>query len=102
MRSLQKDLQEKLIGLFVERMEPKLVEPDKIIIQRVSQGKKFFLIFRGWCEVSVGEDKPKKEAKRKILRVGEYFGEISLLFGCRTTARVTALKYCNLAILRKK
>jgi CRP-like cAMP-binding protein len=83
-------------------MAPELVEPDTVIIERVAAGEKFYLIFRGECSVQVGEDKPKKDAKRRVLRVGEYFGEISLLFGCATTARVTALKYCNLAVLDKQ
>ena len=101
MKTLQKDLQKKLIGMFVEKMTPEMVEPDTIIIERVTEGEKFFLIFRGACEVQMGEDKHKKD-KPKVMRVGDYFGEISLLFGCRTTARVTAMKYCNLAVLDKQ
>jgi len=36
------------------------------------------------------------------MRVGEYFGEISLIYSCKTTARITARKYCNFATLTKK
>ena len=36
------------------------------------------------------------------MRVGEYFGEISLIYECKTTARITARKYCNFATLTKK
>ena len=35
----------------------------------------------------------------KILRSGQYFGEISLVYGCKTTARITGSKYCTLAML---
>jgi len=33
------------------------------------------------------------------LRPGQYFGEISLVYGCECTAQVIASKYCTLARL---
>ena len=38
----------------------------------------------------------------KKLRFGDYFGEISLLYTCKTTAKIIARKYCNLATLNKQ
>lgn len=43
---------------------------------------------------------PEKE-HGLILRPGQYFGEISLIFGCERTAKVIANKYCTLAKLSK-
>lgn len=48
----------------------------------------------------VGDPKEARNRKeQKTLRPGAYFGEISLVYGCKTTARVTAQKYCTLAHL---
>ena len=37
-----------------------------------------------------------------MLRSGQYFGEISLVYGCKCTAKVVAKKYCTLAKLTKE
>ena len=37
-----------------------------------------------------------------MLRSGQYFGEISLVYNCRCTAKVVAKKYCTLARLSKE
>ena len=36
-----------------------------------------------------------------MLRPGQHFGEISLVYGCLCTAKVVAKKYCTLAKLTK-
>ena len=45
------------------------------------------------------EQEQRNIAAQSSLRPGSYFGEISLIYGCNTTARVTAIKYCTLARL---
>ena len=40
--------------------------------------------------------------KLKRLRPGDFFGEISLIYGCERTADVISQKYSTLAKLRKK
>jgi len=59
-----------------------------------------FLIAKGACEVSILDEK-KNRQKLKTLRPGDYFGEISLIYGCKRTATVTSMKYSTLAILKK-
>ena len=50
----------------------------------------------------VGDESARlSRAQEKILRPGSYFGEISLVYGCKTTAKITAKKYCTLAKLTK-
>lgn len=39
---------------------------------------------------------------RKVLRSNDYFGEISLIYGCNRTATVTSSKYSTLAMLSKE
>lgn len=38
---------------------------------------------------------------KKGLRSGDFFGEVSLLFGCRRTATVKSKQYCECAYLKK-
>ena len=35
----------------------------------------------------------------RVLRAGDHFGEISILFKCRRTASVRCLDYCTFALL---
>ena len=49
----------------------------------------------------ISDDTDKEKTAPKILRVGEYFGEISLVYGCKCTATITANKYCTLAKMSK-
>ena len=47
-------------------------------------------------------DKKKNLQKLKNLRPGDYFGEISLVYGCKRTATVISTKYSTLAMLEKQ
>ena len=59
-----------------------------------------YLIAKGECKVIVGdEDDSKDKKKDKIMYTGQYFGEISLIYNCQTTARVIGKKYSTLARL---
>lgn len=62
-----------------------------------------YLIAKGECQVVVGdENDSKNQRNKKYLRPGQYFGEISLVYGCKCTAKVFAIKYCTLAMLSKE
>jgi CRP-like cAMP-binding protein len=81
-------------------METSLVQPDEVIINQFEDGANFYIIAKGECTVRVGEEKIDVKNEKK-LRFGDYFGEISLIYGCKTTAKIIARKYCNLATLNK-
>jgi CRP-like cAMP-binding protein len=38
----------------------------------------------------------------KGLRSGDFFGEVSILFGCRRTATIKAKQYCECAFIENK
>lgn len=64
-----------------------------------------YLIAKGECQVVVGDENDRKKSDKqgdKFLRPGQYFGEISLVYGCKRTAKVFAIKYCTLALLTKE
>lgn len=57
-----------------------------------------YFVAKGECQVNVSEGK-KKDQNPKFLRPGDFFGEISLIYGCKRTAKVFAKKYSTLAKL---
>ena len=40
--------------------------------------------------------------KQKILKPGDFFGEINMIYNCKRTASVRSKNYCTLAMLEKK
>ena len=62
-----------------------------------------YFVQQGECNViikdKVGLNQGKKQVRK--LFVGDYFGEVSLIYKCRRSAYVTANNYCTLAALDK-
>ena len=48
----------------------------------------------------VKSDPNKNDITAKGLKKGDFFGEVSILFGCRRTATVKAKQYCECAFLK--
>lgn len=44
----------------------------------------------------------KQESDAKNLRAGDFFGEVSVIFGCRRTATVKAKQYCESAYIKNE
>jgi CRP-like cAMP-binding protein len=55
-----------------------------------------YLLARGDCEVRVIDEK-KREQFVRTLKPGALFGEISLLYNCRRTAKIVSKNYCTMA-----
>mmetsp|Transcript_93061 Transcript_93061/g.128243 ORF Transcript_93061/g.128243 Transcript_93061/m.128243 type:complete len:85 (+) Transcript_93061:1862-2116(+) len=79
-------------------MEIHSTEPDEVVIEQFTQGDAMYFVAKGECSVEVTEGK-KLDKNTKLLRPGDYFGEISLIYGCKRTAKVSATKYSTLAKL---
>ena len=60
-----------------------------------------FIIARGECLVNIRDEKNKLIKNFKILGPSDYFGEVSLIYGCKRTATVISRKYTTLAKLSK-
>lgn len=99
-----KQLEDFYIRIIVSRMSTELVEPDYVVVDQYQEGTGMYLIAKGECQVVVGDENERKKDKQhdKFLRPGQYFGEISLVYGCKRTAKVFAIKYCTLAMLTKE
>jgi CRP-like cAMP-binding protein len=61
-----------------------------------------YFIAKGECSVHIIDEKKRAHRDHKILRVGDYFGEISMIYGCKRSATVTSRKYSTLARLEKE
>ena len=59
-----------------------------------------FLIAKGACEVSIIDEKKNVHVIKSLLP-GDYFGEISMIYGCKRTSSVSSSKYSTLAMLTK-
>jgi CRP-like cAMP-binding protein len=58
-----------------------------------------YMIAKGECIVNIRDENNKMIKKFKVLVTSDYFGEISMIYGCRRTATITSKKYTTLAML---
>ena len=61
-----------------------------------------YIVAKGECSVRILNEENKMDPKEKPLRIGAYFGEIALIYGCRRTCSVISKKYSTLAKLTLK
>ena len=93
------DMQE-IVSMMISKFKTELREPENTIVKQFDQTDSIYLIAKGACEVFIIDEK-KHDKKIKNLRPGEYFGEISLIYGCKRTSSVNSSKYSTLAMLNK-
>ncbi len=60
-----------------------------------------YFVAKGEDEISVMDQRGKSHQSRKILRPGDYFGEIAMVYETKRTATITSRKYGTLAKLTK-
>jgi CRP-like cAMP-binding protein len=60
-----------------------------------------YFLAKGECAVNIIDEKNKIYYDHKILRPGDYFGEISMIYGCKRSATVISKKYSTLAKLSR-
>jgi len=80
------------IGKLAEQMERVEVPSGTVLIREGEPGDRFFVLLQGIAAVSqtgLGD--------RRVLRAGEYFGEVALAMGVPRTATVTAMTACVVA-----
>ena len=56
----------------------------------------------GKKQKDIKDDPNKNDITAKGLKKGDFFGEVSILFGCRRTATVKAKQYCECAFLKNE
>jgi len=90
-----------IVTMFVRKLTTKLIQPEDVIVQQEEESTDMFIIAKGECEVNI-MDESKKNKLVRILRSGDYFGEISLIYGCKRTGSVISRKYSTLAKLTQE
>ena len=83
---------------MISKFQSILKEPQDVCVKQLDDSRNMYLIAKGACMVNVMDEK-KNIQRISTLRPGDYFGEISLIYGCKRTATVVSTKYSTLAML---
>ena len=89
---LFQDLAGEVLSKLAQRMERQDVSGGSPIVFEGQQGDRFYVVLRGLLAVNSDDLGP-----RRMLRPGEYFGEVALTMNMPRTASVTALTPTTLA-----
>ena len=80
------------LAKLADRMTRDEVPAGTVVIREGEPGDRFFVLLSGIAAVSQGS-----LGSRRVLRAGEYFGEVALAMGMPRTATVTAMTPCTVA-----
>ena len=87
-----------VVQIMISKFITELSEPEDEVVKQFEETNDMFLIAKGQCKVMVTDQK-KNVYFLKNVRPGDYFGEISMIYGCKRTASVISTKYSTLAKL---
>lgn len=90
-----------IIEQIINHVQPVLVLPEDTLLTQGMTNSALWLIASGKCEVQVTNNMRKKVQTNNILNFGDYFGEISLIYNCLTTATVSSVTYSICAKVSK-
>jgi cAMP-dependent protein kinase regulator len=97
--SLLEQLTDERRRALVELVRLETYEQGSVIVSQGAPPKAFYVLLRGRCEVThIADGQP--DASHPALEEGDVFGEIALLQGGATTARVRAAKRCVVLALQ--
>jgi CRP-like cAMP-binding protein len=77
---------------LAERMQRQEVAAGTVLVNEGDPGDRFFVLLAGVASVSQAS-----LGQRRILRAGDYFGEVALTMGVARTATVAAMTPCVVA-----
>ena len=86
------DLAGETLGKLAEKMQREEVTSGTVLVREGDPGDRFFVLLAGLAGVSqsgLGE--------RRVLKAGEFFGEVALAMRVPRTATVTAMTPCVVA-----
>lgn len=86
------------LATLVSSVRRQISLPNEVLCRDGMLGMEIFFIEDGLVEVLLGPG----QAVISTLRVGEHFGEFSVLLGTFRTATVRAVSYCTLLVIEKK
>jgi CRP-like cAMP-binding protein len=80
------------LAKLADRMRREEVAAGTVVVREGEPGDRFFVLLAGVAGVS-----QSSLGERRILRAGEYFGEVALTMKVPRTATVTAMTPCTVA-----
>lgn len=80
------------LSKLAERMRREEVEAGTVVVREGKPGDRFYVLLTGIAGVS-----QSSMGGRRVLRAGEFFGEVAPAMGVSRTATVTAMTPCVLA-----
>ena len=80
------------LGKLADRMRRDEVQPGTVLVQEGEPGERFYVLLSGLAGVSQAD-----LGERRVLRAGEFFGEVALTMNVPRTATVTAMTPCVVA-----
>jgi CRP-like cAMP-binding protein len=86
------DLAGETLGKLAERMQREEVQSGTVLVREGDPGDRFFVLLAGLAGVS-----QSGLGDRRVLKAGEFFGEVALAMGVPRTATVTAMTPCVVA-----
>ena len=75
-----------VLATLAKQMTREEVAPGTVLIREGDEGDRFYVVFAGMLSVT-----NRAMGERKILRPGDYFGEVALAMNMPRTATVTAV-----------
>ncbi|HXY80844.1 MAG TPA: cyclic nucleotide-binding domain-containing protein [Gaiellaceae bacterium] len=75
-----------VLARLAKAMEREEVAPGTVLVREGEPGDRFYLLFAGMLAVN-----QRDLGERRVLRPGDYFGEVSLTMGMPRTATVSAI-----------
>jgi CRP-like cAMP-binding protein len=80
------------LGKLADQMRRDEVQPGTVLLNEGEPGDRFYVLLSGLAGVS-----QSSLGDRRVLRAGEFFGEVALTMGIPRTATVTAMTPCVVA-----
>jgi len=81
-----------ILTQLADRMQREDIEPGTVLVREGDPGDRFYVLLAGVAGVS-----QRSLGERRILRAGEFFGEVALVMNVPRTATVTAMTPCVVA-----
>ncbi|XP_075239354.1 cGMP-dependent protein kinase 1-like [Convolutriloba macropyga] len=85
------------ISDMVDCMEPRVSRLHESIIKEGEVGNEMFVIEEGNVEVFKGSGKPFR-----VMKPGQLFGELAILYNCTRTASIRSVSDCKLWVIERK
>lgn len=86
------------IDKIINFVKPRLHMPEDFVVEYGMNDKGIYFIAHGKCLISIPNHLRAKNSVGEIDK-GDYFGEISVLFGSNRTANIQCITHCTLGYL---